>query len=271
MTTFDSFYNLLNLNMPVVYFLYGLTFFTSGIVILVQYRQSTTYLFNKDLWLLSLFGIFHGLSEWGYLFIPLQQTYFEQNTIFLMYVIRSFFSAFSFIVLFKFGLRVLAITRLKLVEELIPYGFFAAWLIFSLFNLRFRNMHELLIGDTITHYFLATTSIFITSLALFRQAKYGYKHLAAPAILRSERALAISFLFYAFFEGIIVSQQDFFPANMINSSWFFHITKLPVQVFRTFCGIFILLYTLKLMGAFQRATDILFLQAKEEAFTFSRT
>ncbi|MHB1404048.1 MAG: sensor histidine kinase [Desulfitobacteriaceae bacterium] len=265
MTNFNSFYDLLNLNMPVVYFLYGLTFFTSGIVILVQYRQSSPFSFNKDIWLLSLFGIFHGLSEWGYLFIPLQQAYFEQKIIFLMYAVRSFFSAFSFIVLLSFGLRVLAITRIKLLDEVISYGFFATWFGFSLVNLRFGDMQSLLLGDTVTHYFLGMTSIFITSLALFRQAKYGHKHLAAPEILRSERALAISFFFYAFFEGIIVSQQDFFPANLINSSWFFHITKLPVQIFRTLCGIFILYYTLKLMGAFQRATDNLFLQAKEEA------
>ena len=271
MTWPDSFYNLLKLNMHAVYFIYGLTFFTSGVVILVQYRHSSPFSFNKDLWLLSLFGIFHGLSEWGYLFIPLQQAYLEPKTIFLMFFFRSFFSAFSFLVLLSFGLRVLAITRFKLLNEVILYSLFAAWFSFSIVNLRFGDMHSLLLGDTVTHYLLGVTSIFITSLALFRQAKYGHKHLAAPDIMQSERALAISFFFYAFLEGIVVSQQNFFPANLINSNWFFHITKLPVQVFRTLCGIFILYFTLKLMGAFQRATDNLFLQTKEEALRLAES
>ncbi len=252
--------------MPVVYFIYGLTFFTSGFIILVQNRESNPFSFNKDLWLLSLFGIFHGLSEWGYLFIPLQQTLFEPTTIFSMYVFRSFLSAFSFIVLLNFGLRVLA-TRLKWLKrlnEVITFGFFIIWAGFYIINLHFGGMNSRLLADTVTHYFLGFTSISITSLALYSQANFSHQQQLAPDISRNERILAISFFFYAFFEGIIVSQQNFFPANIINSSWFFHITKLPVQIFRTVCGIFIMLYSLKLIGAFQRATENLFLQAKED-------
>ncbi|WP_345788417.1 hypothetical protein, partial [Desulfosporosinus metallidurans] len=62
----------MSLNLIIIYFGYGLAFFTMGLVILLQYKQFSRITLAKNMWLLGAFGITHGLAEWGVMFTSLK-------------------------------------------------------------------------------------------------------------------------------------------------------------------------------------------------------
>lgn len=252
----------IDINMPVIYFIYGLVFFSSGIIIVVQYRQSGAFSFGKNLWLLGVFALLHSVSEWGYLFIPVQELYLVPDAIHYLYTMRNLLGAVSFFVLLLFALRMLLLHSIWLTK-VIPLAAFAIWLGIFIFNFSHSEQSALL-SETLARYMLSIPSGLLTALAFFRQSKHVQEVRFAQEMKQSLQALSLVFLFYAFFAGVIVPNEPFFPANVVNTAWFYYLTDMPVQVFRATCGLFMMIYTFKLLGTFNQETEYLVLQAKEE-------
>lgn len=59
-------------NHDIFFFVYGLVFFELGLAIAFQSRTHSRLDLARSLNWLALFGIFHGLYEWGDIFIPIQ-------------------------------------------------------------------------------------------------------------------------------------------------------------------------------------------------------
>lgn len=273
MSLHDLFHNFIDINMPVVYFMYGLVFFVSGVAITVQYRKSDSFSFGQDLWLLGLFGILHGVSEWGYLFIPLQNAYLGVNVIFVLYALRTLLGAISFLVLFIFGVRMLFV-RTGWPHNVVALCLFMLWL--SIFFTSLYNGHtpslsynghtnSLLYTDAFARYLLGIPSSLSTAAGFYLQAKRVREPQLSRDMIRSVKILASVFVFYAIFAGLIVSTENFFPADYLNTGWFYRLTDIPVQIFRAICGTYMMIYTIKLLVGFNRETEYLLFQAKEEA------
>ena len=260
----NLFHNVIELNMPVVYFVYGLVFFASGIGISVRFWQADFFSFGKELWLLGLFGLLHGASEWGYLFIPVQEVYLSQKIIYILYALRTLLGATSFLVLLIFGLRLL-FPQIFWAHNILPVLIFSFWFAFFLFRISHHNELSLLPEETLARYILGFPSSLLTSLAFFKQSKEALKLDKAPDMIRYIRSLALVFLFYAIFAGLVVSKDSYFPANLVNTGWFYHLTDIPVQIFRAVCGTFMMIYALRLLGAFNREAESLLFLAKEDS------
>ena len=65
----------LEVNWIILYFVYGQVFFIMGLVTGLQWRHQSQLELARALPWLAAFGITHGLTEWGYIFIPLQALY----------------------------------------------------------------------------------------------------------------------------------------------------------------------------------------------------
>ncbi|MHB8922036.1 MAG: hypothetical protein ACYC51_01365 [Thermoleophilia bacterium] len=61
----ESFRTFIEGNLISIIFAYGLTFFTAGVVILIQRHELSKFRLAKYIWMLGSFGIVHGLAEWG--------------------------------------------------------------------------------------------------------------------------------------------------------------------------------------------------------------
>lgn len=255
-------HDFIDINMPVIYFIYGLVFFASGIIIVVQYRQSGAFAFGRNLWLLGVFALLHGASEWGYLFIPVQEAILAPEKIHFLYNLRNLLGAVSFLVLLLFGLRLL-FPRSFWLRKVLPPAVFVFWLCIFISNFP-HSEQSALISETLARYLLSIPSGMLTALAFYRQSKHVREVHLAQEMKQSLQALSLVFLFYAFFAGAVVPNEPFFPANVVNTAWFYYLTDMPVQVFRAICGLFMLIYTLKLLEVFNRETEYLLLQAKEE-------
>src|SRR5512139_4054849 len=96
-------------NQAIIYFAYGLAFFTMGLAVALQSRQFSRLELARSLNWLAGFGILHGLNEWGDLFIPIQTTYLATPVVNLLYVVQLVLLALSFTCLFAFGVSLLKI------------------------------------------------------------------------------------------------------------------------------------------------------------------
>jgi len=96
---------ILRINRPLVFFVYGLVFFLLGIAILLQSRQHSRLILARSLHWLALFGLTHGLYEWGDVFIPVQRTYLAAPIIALLQMGQVGLLAISFTCLFQFAVN----------------------------------------------------------------------------------------------------------------------------------------------------------------------
>jgi hypothetical protein len=63
---------MLEVHWVILYFVYGQVFFLMGLVTVLQTRRRSRLELARALPWLAAFGLTHGLTEWGYIFVPMQ-------------------------------------------------------------------------------------------------------------------------------------------------------------------------------------------------------
>ena len=101
---------ILEVNWIILYFVYGLVFFATGLVTALQWRRQSSLELARPLPWLAAFGITHGLNEWGHIFVPLQALYLDGTVVRLMVITHLLLLAASYFFLFQFGVELLGET-----------------------------------------------------------------------------------------------------------------------------------------------------------------
>ena len=104
-----------------VWFIYGLAFFVLGLVILVYPKKGSAFGLAKDIWMVAVFGILHGINEWVDMFIGIGEPFPLDILKFLRMVTLSV----SFLFLFRFGVKIIAEGKKSYrYLQALPVGFF---------------------------------------------------------------------------------------------------------------------------------------------------
>lgn len=250
-------------NEPTSRFLYGLVFFVSGIGILVQYQHENSYSFSKELRLLGLFAFMHGLSEWLDMFIPLQSSYLDSEVIFYLSVCLMAFAAFAFVILFSFGLRLL-LPEQTILHHIIPFLFYIPWLIISITVIVQGKPNTITYISDLSRYMMYTPASIVTALGLYHQSHNSQQTPYFAEIKKTILILAIIFTFYSIFSGVIIGPEPFLPASVVNSERFYQLTHISVKLMRALCGIFMMVYTLKLLFGLNKEAANILQEARQE-------
>ena len=230
----------------VLYFVYGLAFFTMGLAISIQIIQPSQLKLAKTLWLLAAFGFTHAVSEWGYLFVPIQTAGREEYLLILM-MVHLAFMALSFAFLLAFGL---AQYFDKKIYILIPAAIFVVWYISFIY---FFDKQALAIwyvkSEIWARYLLGFPGAVLSGLGLWRRRQelkvWGAK------ISHNLRNASITLLIYSILGGLIVPAGDVFPSQILNNQNFLHLFHLPVQVVRAVSSILLSWYVLRILSVFR--------------------
>lgn len=242
----------MSLNLIIIYFGYGLAFFTMGIVILVQYKQFNQITLAKNMWLLGAFGVTHGLVEWGVMFTSIKFNLgLRVNTLFWDRLIEVILIYLSFIFLFEFGVRIIAsvIKKLQWLRYL-PWVLSGIWLI----NFVFFG-----IADVNINYWLQTSEAWSRLLICFPGALFAsigfilqkdeLKRLRVPHLKFLLFGVSLSFFFYGLVAGLPVSYASYFPlkwsARLMNQY-----TSFAVPVLRSLTGVAMAYFSIRVMGMF---------------------
>lgn len=241
-----------NLSIAIIFFVYGLAFFSMGLVILLEAGRSGDLRIRYALRVLAVFGIVHGLHEWLEA-LELLHLLPDLNLYNLTWEnLRLGLLTFSFLPLAAFGAVLLYKTpRYVLISIAVPL----LLVVVRAFGLLFLgaqvfNPTELWAAtDVWTRYVLAVPAALLASLGLIQlvrtpnssnRPKYGRDYLWA----------ALAFFIYAL--GQLFTRESIIPLSQeINQQIFFETFGFPVQLLRAGAAVVVAIFIIRSLRTFE--------------------
>ena len=241
-------------HMDMVFFIYGLSFFSLGMSVFFQVRKGSDFRIGHHLWLLAAFGFLHGLNEWMDLFLMIKTVSWTARGIQVVEAIRFFIGQTSYIFLLQFGMMLLCAKRRYRWLPKVSLGaciLLVAIFLFQGYRVEFSEAWVLR-SDVAMRYLLAFPGASLTAFAFFvARRDPEIARLDTPSVSRGMSGLGISFLIYAILAGLVVKPSDFFPASVLNYTTFINITGLPVQFFRAGCAVSMVFFLSRVLNVFE--------------------
>ncbi|MDT8307144.1 MAG: sensor histidine kinase [Anaerolineae bacterium] len=240
-----------DLNYQLVLFAYGQVFFILGLAVALQSRQHSRLELARHLPWLALFGLTHGLHEWGLLLIPIQATYMGPVAINILIIIRILLLGISFGALFQFGVALWG-GREPLLRRL-PALATALWLVVTVL---LAVSQQMTVGEwqqwasVLARYGLALPGSLFAAIGLRYQAARQIRPLQLHEIYETLRLAGLALLAYGFFGGIVGPYAPIFPANVLNESVLVTYLGIPAPVFRSLVGLVLLVTMVRALEVF---------------------
>ena len=245
-----------------VYFIYGLGFFSMGIALVLESYRTPGLAERRELRPLALFGLMHGIHEWVEIYI-LQRAWLGQPFPEVVTWLRVIWLTLSFIPLIIFAFFIL-LPRYKpgSYQPYLVFGLFVLFLLIILINWRSDPQDMLGHFDALARYILAVPGGVLTGLAL----RYRAQQVKKETRLNLARCLnwaAIGFGVYGLTQ-IFVSSTSMFPAYWINAELFRRVTLIPIQGVRAAMSILITVELIRAIQMVDKERENQLLTAKQE-------
>jgi signal transduction histidine kinase len=249
----------------VVYFLYGLAFFSMGLLVIMEGNRASDLRLRKALRPLAGFGIVHGLHEWVEMFEQMEQLIGHTEPIIPQYV-RLALLAVSFVSLIAFGTYLLAYTETaQRVITLVPIGLEAIW-VFGLATFRgnYPPADIWAVADVWTRYTLAIPGGMLAAIGLIAQQR-AFRRSGLVRFGQDALWAAVAFAWYGVVGQFFVQGTALPPSNIINQDLFLEIFGFPVQLFRATMAVAAAFFVIRFLRAFQVESEqkIIELQAAQ--------
>jgi signal transduction histidine kinase len=223
-------------HLEVVYFVYGLAFFSMAVAIYSQTIGESRFKLAHILWLLGGFGLFHGVNEW------LDGWELLHGRMSAMDISRLAILSVSFLFLFEFGRQLF---RLQMEQYPVALKKIAGWLtwilaplIVALISVLSAFTHDLWeSGGIEVRHFLAFPSGLLIGAGFFLYYHYEESALEPLKVKKHFWGAGLSFLAYGVLAGLVVPKGHYGLSAWLNTESFLSLTHIPVQVFRTGCAI----------------------------------
>lgn len=245
--------NFFALNHFITLFLYGQVFFILGLSIFLQSRRYSRLKLARHLRWLAGFGLLHGIHEWGLIFIPLQSAYMSDKAIDLLNIIHIFLLTLSYLSLLKFGLEMLEVNKTaNLSLILLP----AIWVLIFIYayNTYPETSAWINLSSVWSRYLLGAPAALAASIGLY-QFTNEVKLISDQRSYRMLQVAGIALLAYAIMGGVIVPDEPFFPANILNYTLIESLLGIPVEVYRSFIGLVLTYSMIRAMEIFDIEVD----------------
>jgi signal transduction histidine kinase len=239
-------------NLPLIYGLYGLAFFVTGVVVALESGRSSQLALTRVLPYLAGFGLAHGIHEWIDMFRLMTPAGTAPPLV--IEAISGILLAVSFVMLVEFATRLMSglepkyapLTRLTLILT----ALYLAGLL--LYRIRFFDGNELLFwrfADILARYMLGVPGAVLAGAAMFVQRRAfilgGYAQFSRDLI-----GAVLAFAWYAAFQFVVPPAQ-FFPASALNTDSFEAYTGIPVQLFRAVVGALAAFFIVRVLRVFE--------------------
>jgi len=238
-----------------IYFIYGLAFFSMGLLVAIEGGRASDVRLRRALPPLAGFGLVHAAHEWMEMYVLMGHP-ISNLEISLMWGMQLATLAFSFISLAAFGSFLLADTEItRRLILLIPIGLEAIW-VFGLYNFRGQYTGETLwdIADVWTRYTLAIPASLLTAIGLVVQQR-AFRRSGLIRFGQDALWAAITFGWYGLFGQVFARSTPLFPSNFINQETFLDLFGFPIQMFRAVTAVAAAVFVIRFLRAFQVETE----------------
>ena len=239
----------------VVYFLYGLAFFSMGLLVILEGNRASDQRLRKALRPLAGFGIVHGAHEWVDMFEQMERLMGHDQPI-IPESVRLALLAVSFVSLIAFGTYLLAYTETaQRVITLVPIGLEAIW-VFGLVSFRGTYPPDEIWGvaDVWTRYILAMPGGLLAAIGLVAQQR-AFRRSGLIRFGQDALWAAVAFAWYGVAGQFFVQATTLPPSNFINQDLFMEVFGFPVQLFRAAMAVVAAYFVIRFLRAFQVETE----------------
>lgn len=244
-----------DLNHIIILSIYGQVFFVLGLAIFLQSRRHSRLKLARDLRWLALFGLLHGMYEWGLVFIPIQTEYLPPVFVSILLMAQVFLLATSFASLLIFG-YVLVDRPLPALRWLV-IGLLVGWLSLALLVhlAGVESPTRITLLTIAARYFIALPGGLLAAWGLYRQAQTPLFAAEKARFGRMLRWAAWSLLAYTFVAGLVVAPGPFFPANFLNRAVLLAWIGIPVEILRSLAGLALTISIIRALEIFEAEVD----------------
>ena len=240
-------------NETIILFAQGLVFFSLGFAVWLQRRRATRLTLTSSLIWLAAFAFVEALAVWGYVFVPIQETFLDPGVIDGLEVLRAVVQVAAFLFLVQFGLRLVTLPPVWR-RSLTGLSILAAGIIFGVLALAAPKQ-----GWTaaewesavvaVSRYALLLPGAALAAVGLWRQrAELG--DAGMTAIKPYAGAAAAVLALYALVGGLIVAPGPITPGGIGDADGWFDLTGLPLEVVRGLAGLVLCVLAVKLLEIF---------------------
>jgi signal transduction histidine kinase len=246
-------------NMVIVFFFYGLAFFSMGLAVWLEAGRSPEFRSARALLFLAAFGLLHGFHEWLEVFtILLWAESADSGGLLLLEVLRVVLLAISFLILFLFGLRLIYANwqsddngrRSTILWTAAVGVLWFAGVMGILLTHRPCGSDCIVAIDVLSRYTLAIPAALLAAWALMLQRK-AFSARGLQGCARDITWAAVALLLYGVVGQAFPRANFLFPSNLINADLFREVFGIPVQLFRGILAAGLAIFVIRAMRAFE--------------------
>ncbi len=240
-----------------IFFLYGLAFFSMGLVVALEGGRASDARLRHALRPLAGFGLIHALHEWLEMFQSLQMLPGQDVAALFWESLRLAVLAFSFLSLSAFGASLLAPNeRLRRLSLLVPVALEAIWG-FGLFLMRGHfGLDAGLWGaaNVWTRYVLGIPASLAACAGLIAQQR-AFRRAGLIRFGRDSLWAAVAFAWYGLIGQGFPTASPLPPSNVINQDLFFQLFGFPVQLMRAGAALVAAIFVIRFLRSFEVETQ----------------
>ncbi|MDP1780207.1 MAG: sensor histidine kinase [Anaerolineales bacterium] len=246
----------------VIYFFYGLAFFSMGVLVAMEGGRSTDARLRMALRPLAGFGLVHATHEWLEMFKLMGHLSGLLHAIYPLIALSLL--AFSFLSLAAFGAYlVLGSESTWRVSLIIPLALEAVW-VYGLLTI--KSMYVLADMYTVvvvwTRYSLAIPAGLLAAAGLVVQQR-AFRRAGLVSFGRDSLWAAVAFGWYSLVGQIFTAPSKLPPSTFLNSELFMDIFGFPIQLLRAVAAIFASVFVIRFLRAFQVESDHKFAELQD--------
>lgn len=219
----------------VIFFFYGLAFYSMGLALLVESGRASELGFARSMRLLAGFGLLHGIHEWLDMLERGLGLYFDYSLPVCMCWFRLALLITSFVALMAFGEQLLARERGQntLAWRLTLTA--TAWFALSAIAVQVINQLSepewIEATDVLARYILGIPGSLLAFWALWLQ-RQSFRRQGMDRFVRHLTVAAGALALYGIIGQVFTRESFLFPANIVNTDLFLGLTGFPIQLFR---------------------------------------
>jgi signal transduction histidine kinase len=221
-------------NMVLIFFIYGLAFFSMGLAITLEANRGSDTRLRHGLRALAIFGILHGIHEWVDMFELLDMLPGHEMDATAWHTARIAMLEFSFLFLAAFGATLLPrVKNFRRASIVVPMILATVWGVGIVVLRGFFAIETGLwdVADVWTRYAVAVPAGLLACIGLIGQwrvfRKAGMERFGRDALLA-----AFAFALYGLLGQTIVRASPLPPSTVINQDLFLRTFGFPIQLLR---------------------------------------